>query len=161
MEFAGGGVWTLALATFFAMLIARAVDDQPIVVAQAAVSAVLITTFGSQGQGWERLVDALIGVGVALVFSQLLFVPEPLRLLRRAESAVLCKSGRRPMAHLPTRPVGPRVGWSLLRSCGSVAPAHRSAATGRILLQGNGIGAPGAKHRLDDSPRLDGLVATH
>jgi uncharacterized membrane protein YgaE (UPF0421/DUF939 family) len=71
------------------MLIARAVDDQPIVVAQAAVSAVLVTTFGSQGQGWERLVDALIGVGVALVFSQLLFVPEPLPLLRRAEGAVL------------------------------------------------------------------------
>jgi hypothetical protein len=56
---------------------------------------------------------------------------------------------------------GPRVGWSLHRSCGSVAPAHRSTATGRILLQGNGIGAPGAKHRLDDPPRLDGLVATH
>jgi uncharacterized membrane protein YgaE (UPF0421/DUF939 family) len=89
VEFADGGVWTSALATFFAMLIARAVDDQPIVVAQAAFSAVLITTFGSQGQGWERLVDALIGVGVALVFSQLLFVPEPQRLLRRAESAVL------------------------------------------------------------------------
>jgi uncharacterized membrane protein YgaE (UPF0421/DUF939 family) len=89
VEVGGGGVWTLALATFFAMLIARAVDDQPIVVAQAAVSAVLITTFPSQEQGWERLVDALIGVGVALVFSQLLFVPEPLRLLRRAESAVL------------------------------------------------------------------------
>jgi uncharacterized membrane protein YgaE (UPF0421/DUF939 family) len=91
VEFAGGGVWTLALATFFAMLIARAVDDQPIVVAQAAVSAVLITTLGSQEQeqGWERLLDALIGVGVALVFSQLLFAPEPLRLLRRAEGAVL------------------------------------------------------------------------
>ena len=71
------------------MLIARAVDDQPIVVAQAAVSAVLITAFGNQEQGWERLLDALIGVGVALVFSQLLFVPEPLRLLCRAESAVL------------------------------------------------------------------------
>jgi hypothetical protein len=89
VEFAGGGAWTLAAATFFAMLIARAVDDQPIVVAQAAVSAVLITAFGNQEQGWERLLDALIGVGVALVFSQLLFVPEPLRLLRRAESAVL------------------------------------------------------------------------
>jgi uncharacterized membrane protein YgaE (UPF0421/DUF939 family) len=89
VEFAGGGVWPLALATFTAMLIARAVDDQPIVIAQAAVSAVLITTFASQEQGWERLVDALIGVGVGLVFSQLLFVPEPLRLLRRAESAVL------------------------------------------------------------------------
>lgn len=101
VEFAGGGVWTLALATFFAMLIARAVDDQPIVVAQAAVSAVLITTFGSQEQGWERLVDALIGVGVALVFSQLLFAPEPLRLLRRAEGAVLSSlaEGLRLTAH--------------------------------------------------------------
>jgi uncharacterized membrane protein YgaE (UPF0421/DUF939 family) len=89
VEFADGGVWALALATFFAMLLARTVDDQPIVIAQAAVSAVLITTFGNQEQGWERLLDALIGVGVALVFSQLLFVPEPLRLLRRAESAVL------------------------------------------------------------------------
>jgi uncharacterized membrane protein YgaE (UPF0421/DUF939 family) len=69
VEFAGGGVWTLALATFFAMLIARAVDDQPIVVAQAAVGAVLVTTFGNQGQGWERLVDALIGGGVALVLA--------------------------------------------------------------------------------------------
>jgi uncharacterized membrane protein YgaE (UPF0421/DUF939 family) len=89
VEFAGAGVLTLAMATFFAMLIARAVDDERIVVAQAAVSAVLITTFGSQQQGWERLLDALIGVGVGLVFSQLLFVPEPLRLLHRAESAVL------------------------------------------------------------------------
>ncbi|HEX5908129.1 MAG TPA: FUSC family protein [Propionibacteriaceae bacterium] len=89
VEFTGGGVLTLALATFFAMLIARAVDNAPIVVAQAAVSAVLITTFGSQEQGLERLLDALIGVGVALVFSQLLFAPEPLRLLRRAEGAVL------------------------------------------------------------------------
>jgi uncharacterized membrane protein YgaE (UPF0421/DUF939 family) len=89
VEFADGGVWALALATFVAMLLARTVDDQPIVIAQAAVSAVLITAFGNQEQGWERLLDALIGVGVALVFSQLLFVPEPLRLLRRAESAVL------------------------------------------------------------------------
>jgi hypothetical protein len=52
-------------------------------------------------------------------------------------------------------------GGRCTESCGSVAPAHRSTATGRILLQGNGIGAPGAKHRLDDPPRLDGLVATH
>jgi uncharacterized membrane protein YgaE (UPF0421/DUF939 family) len=29
VEFAGGGAWTLAAATFFAMLIARAVDDHP------------------------------------------------------------------------------------------------------------------------------------
>ena len=58
VEFADGGVWALALATFFAMLLARTVDDQPIVIAQAAVSAVLITTFGTKNKGgsgcWTR-----------------------------------------------------------------------------------------------------------
>jgi hypothetical protein len=37
----------------------------------------------------ERLTDALIGAGVALVFTQLLFTPDPLALLRRAETALL------------------------------------------------------------------------
>jgi uncharacterized membrane protein YgaE (UPF0421/DUF939 family) len=86
---AAGGVWTLAAATFLAMLVARAVDDARIVQAQAAVSAILVTVLGHPQQGWERLVDAVIGAAVALAFSQLLFPPEPLRLLRHAEAAVL------------------------------------------------------------------------
>ena len=46
----------------------------------------------SRRRGWvERLTDALVGAGVALVFSQLLFSPQPLALLRRAERAVLKK----------------------------------------------------------------------
>jgi uncharacterized membrane protein YgaE (UPF0421/DUF939 family) len=86
---AGGGVWTLTAATFTAMLVARLLDGTRIVIAQAAVSAILITAFGDPAEGPNRLVEALIGGGVALVFSQLVFSPEPLRLLRRAESAVL------------------------------------------------------------------------
>jgi hypothetical protein len=39
--------------------------------------------------GPQRLVDALLGAGVALVFSQLLFPPDPLRLVRAAEAAAL------------------------------------------------------------------------
>jgi uncharacterized membrane protein YgaE (UPF0421/DUF939 family) len=85
----GDGVWTLALATFLAMLVARAVDKAWIVQAQAGVSAVLVTVVGTPEQGWDRLVDAIVGSAVALLFSQLLFVPEPLRLLRRAETSVL------------------------------------------------------------------------
>ena len=87
----GAGVVTLAWATFAAILLARAVDQARIMQAQAAVSAILITVLGDPGQGWDRLVDAVIGSLVALAFSQLLFTPEPLRLLRRAESAVLSK----------------------------------------------------------------------
>jgi uncharacterized membrane protein YgaE (UPF0421/DUF939 family) len=85
----GGGALSLVAATFVAMLVARAIDDERIVQAQAAVSAVLVTVLGDAGQGWDRLLDAVIGSAVALLFSQLLFAPEPLQLLRRAESAVL------------------------------------------------------------------------
>ena len=87
----GGGVLTLAVTTFAAMVIAQRIDSARIVQAQAAVSAILVTTLGTFDQGWYRLLEALFGVGVALVFTQLLLVPEPLRLLRRAESEVLVR----------------------------------------------------------------------
>jgi hypothetical protein len=86
---AGGGVWTLAAATFTAMVIARLIDSARVVTAQAAVAAILITAFGDRAEGTNRLIEALIGGGVALVFSQLVFPPDPLRLLRRAETTVL------------------------------------------------------------------------
>jgi uncharacterized membrane protein YgaE (UPF0421/DUF939 family) len=86
---AGGGVWTLTAATFTAMVAARLLDATRIVIAQAAVSAILVTAFGDRAEGANRLVEALIGGGVALVFSQLVFPPDPLRLLRRGETGVL------------------------------------------------------------------------
>ena len=85
----GGGVAALAAASFTAMLLARAVDRARIMRAQAAVGAILVTVLPEPGRGWDRLVDAVIGAAVALVFSQLLFAPEPLRLLRRVEAVVL------------------------------------------------------------------------
>lgn len=85
----GGGSGSLAVATFAAMTIARGLGGAPLVVAQAA-SAAILTIAAADGQvGPDRMVDAVIGAGVALVFSQLLFTPEPVRLLRRAESAAL------------------------------------------------------------------------
>lgn len=71
----GGGVWTLALASFFAMVLARTVDAARIVQAQAAVSAVLVAVLNNPERGWERIIDAVIGAAVALTFSQLLFPP--------------------------------------------------------------------------------------
>jgi len=84
-----GGYDSFALATFAAMAGARALGGPPIVVAQAASGAVLTVAVANGEGGANRLIDALIGAGVALVFTQLLFAPEPLRLLHRAESAVL------------------------------------------------------------------------
>jgi uncharacterized membrane protein YgaE (UPF0421/DUF939 family) len=85
----GGGYGSMALAILVATAAARALGGTRIVIAQAAVAAILTIAVADAEAGVERLTDALIGAGVALVFSQVLFSPEPLRLLRRAEAAML------------------------------------------------------------------------
>jgi uncharacterized membrane protein YgaE (UPF0421/DUF939 family) len=85
----GGGYGTLALATFAAMAVAVVLGGARITIGQAAVSAILTVAVADGQAGPQRLVDALIGAGTALVFSQFLFSPEPVALLRRAESAAL------------------------------------------------------------------------
>lgn len=87
----GSGYGGLAIALFVAMAIARATGGARVTVAQAAVGAILTVAVGNGAAGIDRLADALIGAGVALVFTQFLFSPEPLRLLRRAESAALAE----------------------------------------------------------------------
>jgi uncharacterized membrane protein YgaE (UPF0421/DUF939 family) len=85
----GFGYVALAVATFVAMLVALVLGGGGIVIAQAAAGAILTVTTAAAGTGSGRLIDALIGAGVALVISQLLFPAEPIRLLHRAETAAL------------------------------------------------------------------------
>jgi Fusaric acid resistance protein-like len=85
----GGGYGSLALATFVALVLARMLGGVRIVLAQAAIAAILTIAVANGEVGYQRLTDALIGAGVALVFTQLLFSPEPLRLLRRVETNAL------------------------------------------------------------------------
>jgi hypothetical protein len=85
----GGGYGSLALAIFAATAVAQALGGARIVIAQAAAGAILTVAVAHGEAGTQRLVDALIGVAVALVFTQVLFSPEPLTLLRRAEAAAL------------------------------------------------------------------------
>ncbi|HXU07138.1 MAG TPA: FUSC family protein [Polyangia bacterium] len=85
----GGGYGTLTLATFVAMAVARALGGARIVIAQAAASAILTVAVTTPEAGLNRMADALIGGGVALLFSQVLFSPEPIAFLRRGEAAAL------------------------------------------------------------------------
>ncbi|MDQ3763627.1 MAG: FUSC family protein [Actinomycetota bacterium] len=90
----GGGLGPLALATFAAMAVARTLGSARIVTAQAASSAILTVVVANGEAGPQRLVDALVGAGVALVFSQLLFPPEPVALMRHAEAAALTEMAK-------------------------------------------------------------------
>jgi hypothetical protein len=71
------------------MISALAISGERLVIAQAAAGAILTVAAPIGEAGPQRLVDALIGAGVALVISQLLFPAEPVALLRRAEAAAV------------------------------------------------------------------------
>src|SRR5690606_31535918 len=91
----GIGYGRLAVAMFVAMTIARALEASRIVIGQAAASAILtVIMLNGAEVGFERVTDALVGGGIALVFTQLLFTPEPVRLVRRAEAAGLAAIAR-------------------------------------------------------------------
>ncbi|AKF09410.1 hypothetical protein DB32_006559 [Sandaracinus amylolyticus] len=85
----GGGYGTLTLATFAAMAIATMLVGARAAIGQSASGAILTVVAARSDVGSNHLEDALIGAGVALVFSQFLFSPEPVRLLRRVESTTL------------------------------------------------------------------------
>lgn len=78
----------VALAALITMVAARLLGGARIVIAQAAAAAILTVAVANES-GVERLIDALIGAGVALVFTQVLFSPDPMAMLRRAEATAL------------------------------------------------------------------------
>ena len=82
---------------------------------QAAVAAILILTVHTSAEGPGRLIDALIGGGVALVFSLLLVPADPSPVLRRASQSVFaaCERELRWLDEFLTRPVTGGQGWLL------------------------------------------------
>ena len=80
----GTGVISLGLIVAMAMAIAVLFSPMPMFVNQSAASAILVVTLHTGGIAGERLIDALIGGGCALLVSLLLFPPHPLPILARA-----------------------------------------------------------------------------
>ena len=89
MAVLGRTPWTMPVAVFVAMTAASALHTVRIILVQSAASAILTVVFAGTPAGSNRLVDALIGAGVALLVVQVLFPPDPVRLLRRAVTAAL------------------------------------------------------------------------
>lgn len=79
---AGHPVW-LAIAVFVAMMLAIAMKVQPVIGIQAGISAAIVMVEGAQEESYTRLVDAMIGGGVALLFSQVLLTPDPFKIIGR------------------------------------------------------------------------------
>jgi uncharacterized membrane protein YgaE (UPF0421/DUF939 family) len=80
----GTGVFPLGVVVLLAMGAAVLFSPMPMFVNQAAASGILVVTLRTGGIAGERLVDAWIGGGCALLVSLILFPPHPLPVLARA-----------------------------------------------------------------------------
>jgi uncharacterized membrane protein YgaE (UPF0421/DUF939 family) len=91
----------VALAAAVVMLAMAAMWTQALPLIQAGVSAVLIVSPQSPESGGERILDALVGGGVALFISQILLLPSPVSLLKDAGRKALnsIAEGLRACAH--------------------------------------------------------------
>jgi uncharacterized membrane protein YgaE (UPF0421/DUF939 family) len=88
----GSGTWQIAVVTGLAMLGATIVGGGVLLASQAGVSAVLVATLQPPSDGsfeFTRFYDALVGAGVALVVSSLVFPVDPARLVRESTKPVL------------------------------------------------------------------------
>jgi uncharacterized membrane protein YgaE (UPF0421/DUF939 family) len=112
----GTGVFALGVAVLVALCLAVIIAQGFIAQGlmffnQTAASAILVIALPHAGTGAERLFDALVGGGLALVVSVLLFPADPVALLRGAlDSAlsalsgtliqlerIICQHGREPL----------------------------------------------------------------
>lgn len=83
----------VSAATFGAIMIATAYGQPAVVPIQAGVSALLVLAMGPEYAGTVRLLDVACGTGVGLLFSQVLFTPDPVAQLRAGERALLSGVG--------------------------------------------------------------------
>ena len=91
----GTGPWQGGVIIVLAMGTAVVLGGRELLVAEAAVSAILIATLpGGGGFPPDRFFEAIIGGGVALAVGVLLFPPDPALLVARALNGLFADLGR-------------------------------------------------------------------
>ena len=141
----GDGPAALGVAVFVALCVALAIGrgfiaQGALFFNQAAIAAILILTVHTSAEGVGRLIDALSGGGVALVFILLLFPADPDSALGRASQSVFaaCERELRWLDDFLTPPGTGGQGWVLpaaQRIGRAVDEFDRARATAREIVR--------------------------
>ena len=175
----GEGPVALGVAVFVSMCLAAVIGRDfvgagAMFINQTASSAVLVIALHRTGTGSERLIDALIGGGVALTMAVLLFPAAPLPLIRDATQDVFAALGEA-LDHLSevlagqTRPDAawtisissafmvdwPRLPMPTPRACGSSGWRHADGVTAcpYDVPRRTGGAQPARRHRAEPAAR--------
>jgi uncharacterized membrane protein YgaE (UPF0421/DUF939 family) len=71
----------IALVGFIGLLLASCYAVIPAIIIQAGVSSIMIFAMGAEIAGLTRLIDVMVGTGIGLLFSQVLFTPNQIKML--------------------------------------------------------------------------------
>jgi uncharacterized membrane protein YgaE (UPF0421/DUF939 family) len=136
----GVEAYTIAIVAFVTLTIAVGLSvgvfgNGMMFVNQAGASAVLVVALHRTGTGGERLLDAVVGGGVAVLIAVVLFPFEPLGLIRRTEQDLLRTLSTRlaELGDLLERDSPPSQGWivstsrSVNQAIARLAQARRDA----------------------------------
>src|SRR5215207_1907222 len=91
----GTGPWQIALVVTLAMSAALLLRGGPMLVNEAAVSAILLASLQQADPGFsaDRILEGLIGGGVGLAIASLLLPPDPVLMVNRAAQSVVGRLG--------------------------------------------------------------------
>jgi Fusaric acid resistance protein-like len=80
----GVGAWQIVAGTALSLLITTATGASPVIRIQSAASTILVVALHRSGQNLalQRLEDALVGGGIAILIARFLFPVDPLELVR-------------------------------------------------------------------------------
>ena len=85
----GSGWLQVGAAVVVGMLVVSLGSINPLALLQSGIAALLVVGVGSSQAGWQRLASALIGGALALLVSQVLVAPSPVRRLADAAATAL------------------------------------------------------------------------
>lgn len=96
IQLIGSGGIQLGVMVILAMSVAVMLGGGAVLVTEAAVSAILLVLLEPTGSGLppSRLLEALVGGGVALAIAALAFPPDPILLVGRSAQAIFGELGR-------------------------------------------------------------------
>ena len=85
----GTGWLQVALAVLAGMLVVSIGSINPLTLLQSGIASLLVVGLSSPQAGWTRLASALVGGALALLVSQILATPSPVRYLANAAAKAL------------------------------------------------------------------------